>query len=53
MAEAGYRAVAPDMRGHGKTDRPEPIDKYTLFHLIGDMVGVLDAGRRAGRYCGP
>ena len=43
LAEAGYRAVAPDMRGYGQTDRPEPIENYTLFHLIGDMVGVLDA----------
>jgi pimeloyl-ACP methyl ester carboxylesterase len=43
LAEAGYRAVAPDMRGYGQTDRPEPIEKYTLFHLVGDMVGVLDA----------
>jgi pimeloyl-ACP methyl ester carboxylesterase len=43
LADAGYRAVAPDMRGYGQTDRPEPIDKYTLFHLVGDMVGVLDA----------
>jgi pimeloyl-ACP methyl ester carboxylesterase len=43
LAEAGYRAVAPDMRGYGQTDRPEAIEKYTLFHLVGDMVGVLDA----------
>jgi len=43
LAEAGFHAVAPDMRGYGRTDRPEPIDQYTLFHLIGDMVGLLDA----------
>lgn len=43
LAEAGFRAVAPDMRGYGKTDRPEQIDKYTLLHLVGDMVGLLDA----------
>jgi len=43
LADAGYHAVAPDMRGYGKTDRPEAIDQYTLLHLIGDMVGVLDA----------
>jgi pimeloyl-ACP methyl ester carboxylesterase len=43
LAEAGYRAVAPDMRGYGQTERPEAIDQYTAFHLVGDMVGVLDA----------
>ena len=43
LAEAGFRAVAPDMRGYGQTDQPEDIDQYTLFHLVGDMVGVLDA----------
>ena len=42
LAEAGFRAVAPDMRGYGRTDRPEAIDQYTLFHLVGDMVGLLD-----------
>ena len=31
------------MRGYGQTDAPEAIDQYTLFHLIGDMVGLLDA----------
>ena len=43
LAAAGFRAVAPDMRGYGRSDRPEAIDQYTLLHLIGDMVGLLDA----------
>ncbi len=43
LAEAGFHAVAPDMRGYGQTDKPEAIEQYTLFHLVGDMVGVLDA----------
>jgi pimeloyl-ACP methyl ester carboxylesterase len=43
LADAGFRAVAPDMRGYGQTDRPEAIDQYTLFHLVGDIVGLLDA----------
>jgi pimeloyl-ACP methyl ester carboxylesterase len=43
LAEAGYHAVAPDQRGYGQTDKPEPIDQYTLFHLVGDLVGLLDA----------
>jgi len=45
LAEAGFHAVAPDMRGYGQTDRPEEIEKYTLLHLVGDMVGLLDALR--------
>jgi|SRR6516162_5771861 len=43
LAEVGFRAVAPDMRGYGRTDAPEAIDQYTLFHMIGDIVGLLDA----------
>jgi pimeloyl-ACP methyl ester carboxylesterase len=43
LAEAGFHAVAPDMRGYGRTERPAEIEKYTLFHLVGDMVGLLDA----------
>jgi pimeloyl-ACP methyl ester carboxylesterase len=43
LADAGYHAVAPDMRGYGQTDRPEAIDQYTLLHLVGDMVGLVGA----------
>jgi epoxide hydrolase A/B len=43
LAAAGFHAVAPDMRGYGKSDAPEAIDQYTMFHLIGDLVGLLDA----------
>jgi pimeloyl-ACP methyl ester carboxylesterase len=43
LAAAGFHAVAPDMRGYGQTDAPAAIDQYTLLHLVGDMVGVLDA----------
>jgi len=30
------------MRGYGKSDRPEAIDQYTIFHLVGDLVGLMD-----------
>jgi pimeloyl-ACP methyl ester carboxylesterase len=43
LADAGYRVIAPDMRGYGQTDAPDRIDQYTLFHLVGDMVALLDA----------
>jgi epoxide hydrolase A/B len=43
LAEAGFHAVAPDMRGYGQTESPQAIDQFTLFHLVGDVVGLLDA----------
>lgn len=43
VAAAGYRAVAPDMRGYGGTDAPSDASRYTLLHLVGDMVGLLKA----------
>ena len=43
LSAAGFRAVAPDMRGYGQSDRPDAIDQYTLLHLVGDMVGLVDA----------
>jgi pimeloyl-ACP methyl ester carboxylesterase len=43
LAAAGFHAVAPDMRGYGKSDAPEAIDQYTIFHLVGDLVGLLNA----------
>ena len=42
LAAAGFHAVAPDMRGYGQTDAPPEIDRYTLLHHLGDIVGLLD-----------
>ena len=43
LAGAGFHAVAPDQRGYGKTDKPEPIDAYDIFQLTGDIVGLVDS----------
>jgi pimeloyl-ACP methyl ester carboxylesterase len=43
LAQADYHVVAPDQRGYGQTDRPAEIDKYTQFHLVGDIIGLLEA----------
>jgi pimeloyl-ACP methyl ester carboxylesterase len=43
LADAGYHAVAPDQRGYGQTDRPDSIEQYTMLHLVGDVIGLLDA----------
>lgn len=42
LAQAGFHAVAPDMRGYGQTEHPAEAERYSLFHLVGDMVGLLD-----------
>ena len=43
LAKAGFRAVAPDLRGYGLSDRPEGVEKYTILDDIGDIVGLVDA----------
>ena len=43
LADAGYHAVAPDVRGYGRTDAPEAIESYTMLNHTADAVGVLDA----------
>ena len=43
LAEAGYHAIAPDQRGYGGTDRPDDPAQYSQLHLVGDVIGLLDA----------
>lgn len=43
LVEAGYRVVAPDLRGFGKSDRPEGVDQYAMVHSVGDVAGIMDA----------
>jgi pimeloyl-ACP methyl ester carboxylesterase len=43
LADAGYHAVAPDQRGYGRTGGPEAADQYTMLHLCGDVIGLMDA----------
>ena len=48
LADAGFRAVAPDMRGFGRTSAPDEVSAYTILHNVGDVVALvaaLDAGR--------
>ena len=43
LSAAGYRVVAPALRGYGRTDAPEAVEAYTQLHLVGDLIGLLDA----------
>ncbi|PHU18445.1 hypothetical protein BC332_14140 [Capsicum chinense] len=45
IAERGYRAVAPDLRGYGDTTGApvNDISKFSICHLVGDIVALLEA----------
>lgn len=43
LAEAGYRAVAPDQRGYSPGARPEEVEAYALPLLVDDIIGMADA----------
>jgi pimeloyl-ACP methyl ester carboxylesterase len=43
LAAAGYRAIAPDLRGFGASAKPAEVSAYALEHLVGDALGILGA----------
>jgi len=43
LGDLGWHAVAPDQRGHGESDKPEPEDAYSLAILADDLLRLADA----------
>lgn len=43
LANAGYRAIAPDYRGYGLSDPPPQPEKASFHDLLNDMLGILEA----------
>ena len=43
LAKAGYRVVAPDIRGFGESGKPDDVTDYTALHCAGDVVALLAA----------
>jgi len=43
LAEAGYRAIAPDVRGYGRSSHPRKIEEYRMVRLVADNVRIAEA----------
>lgn len=43
LAAAGYKVAAPDMRGYGKSDKPEAVTAYNQVEVVGDVIGLVRA----------
>lgn len=43
IAEAGFRAVAIDVRGYGRSSAPLEVDAYGMVHHVGDTIGLVEA----------
>ena len=53
IARAGYRVVAPDMRGYGESSAPSDVQSYSIIALVGDVTGLVEAlGERSAAIVG-
>jgi pimeloyl-ACP methyl ester carboxylesterase len=43
LAAAGYRAVAIDVRGYGRSSKPLAVEDYRMVRLVADNVGLVSA----------
>ena len=41
LAGAGFQVIVPDLRGYGRSDKPGPVDAYSLPLLAGDVLAIL------------
>jgi epoxide hydrolase 4 len=41
LAAAGFRVVAPDLRGYNLSSRPDGVEAYTADRLAEDIVGLI------------
>ncbi|KAI3983603.1 hypothetical protein MKX01_000615 [Papaver californicum] len=43
VANAGYRAIAPDFRGYGLSEIPQEPEKSTFLDLVYDLAAIFDS----------
>jgi len=42
LVESGFSVIVPDLRGYGKSDKPEGVEAYSIPYVVGDVLAVLD-----------
>jgi len=42
VADAGFKAVAYDVRGYGESDKPYEVEAYTMRNMTNDVIGIID-----------
>jgi pimeloyl-ACP methyl ester carboxylesterase len=42
LVDNGFSVIVPDLRGYGKSDKPEGVDHYSIPYVVGDVLAVLD-----------
>ena len=42
LSQAGWRAIAPDLRGRGQTEMPAQLADYTIPNIVGDVTAIMD-----------
>jgi pimeloyl-ACP methyl ester carboxylesterase len=43
LVNAGYRVIAPDLRGFGESSKPAEVERYGILDIVGDVLGILDS----------
>ena len=41
LAGAGFQVIVPDLRGYGRSDKPEAVEAYSLMHIAGDVLAIM------------
>jgi pimeloyl-ACP methyl ester carboxylesterase len=53
LADAGFHALAPDLRGYGSSSAPKQVRDYGIEQLASDLLGLLDeSGHEQGVFVG-
>lgn len=42
LTDHGYRSVAPDLKGYGRSDKPEDVSVYAMSEMANDVIAVID-----------